>query len=238
MVEDTLREIVRKKIIEILEPKLGKEVAMEIEKKLSYEEKGRILKEYEKNKKLSEETYNSILSKHYRSDLTSILFGIPSEIRVYPKITESMIGSGKSGVSGFRKHVRELGYTDDKFEEILQAIYVEIEKLARDPRYLELLAVASLEIGTFYLEHDYGKAEEFLYKAYELRSGIQDAQKLRKLLNGLLRLSSFYCKVKKVEKANIAYKKAIGVIRDLGETQIDASTAKLIREVEENLRRL
>ncbi|MEM0353895.1 MAG: hypothetical protein QXM15_05255 [Archaeoglobaceae archaeon] len=54
MLEDTLRSIVRKKVIEILEAKLGREIAEEIEKKLSYEERGRILKEYEKNKKLSE----------------------------------------------------------------------------------------------------------------------------------------------------------------------------------------
>ncbi|MEM2191704.1 MAG: hypothetical protein QW540_09810, partial [Archaeoglobaceae archaeon] len=85
MLEDTLRSIVRKKVIEILEAKLGREIAEEIEKKLSYEERGRILKEYEKNKKLSEETYNYVLSKYYYRDLTSVLFGISSEIRVYPE---------------------------------------------------------------------------------------------------------------------------------------------------------
>lgn len=227
MVEDTLREILRKKTIEILEVKLGREVAEEIEKKLSYEERRRILKEYEKNKKISEETYNYILSKHYYRDLTSVLFGVPSEIRVYPKITESIIGSGKSGVSGLRKHVRELGYDDDKFEEILQALYVEIEKLARDPKYLELLAVASLEIGTFYLEHDCGKAEEFLSKAYDLRSNLRDPQKLRRLLDSFIVLSSFYCRIKKMEKAKILYRKACDLVKELG-TQEEASKSKLL----------
>ncbi len=235
MLEETLREILRKKVIEILEVKLGRWVAEEVEKKLSYEEKSRILKEYEKKGKLSEETYNSILSRHYYRDLTSVLFGIPSELRVYPNITESMVGSGKWGISGLRKHVRELGYSDDKFEEILWAIYIELEKLARDPKYLELFSVASLEIGAFYLENDYGKAEEFLFKAYELRSKISDVQRLKKLLESLVKLSSFYCKVKKLEKAEIAYKKAIELMKELGEIQIDVSTSKLLKEIKEKL---
>ncbi|MEM1593706.1 MAG: hypothetical protein QXN27_03820 [Archaeoglobaceae archaeon] len=234
MLEDTLRSIVRKKVIEILEAKLGREIAEEIEKKLSYEERGRILKEYEKNKKLSEETYNYVLSKYYYRDLTSVLFGISSEIRVYPEITGSMIGSGKFGVVGLRKHIRELGYSDDKFEEVLQAIYVEIEKLARSPKYLELFAVASLEIGNFYLEQDCGKAEEYLSKAYELRSNIHDVQKLKKLLEGFLRLSSFYCRVKKMEKAKIMYERANNLVKELG-NKLDASTSKLLREVNEKL---
>ncbi|MEM0089061.1 MAG: hypothetical protein QW581_04750 [Archaeoglobaceae archaeon] len=234
MLEDTLRSIVRKKVIEILEAKLGREIAEEIEKKLSYEERGRILKEYEKNKKLSEETYNYVLSKYYYRDLTSVLFGIPSEIRVYPEITGSMIGSGKFGVVGLRKHIRELGYSDDKFEEVLQAIYVEIEKLARSPKYLELFAVASLEIGNFYLEQDCGKAEEYLSKAYELSSNIHDVQKLKKLLEGFLRLSSFYCRVKKMEKAKIMYERANDLVKEFG-NKLDASTYKLLREVKEKL---
>lgn len=65
---------------------------------------------------LSEETYALIQSKYCFKDLTSTLFGIPSGIKVYPEITESMIGSGKSGIKGLRKRVRELGYSEDNYE--------------------------------------------------------------------------------------------------------------------------
>lgn len=231
MVEDTLREMLRKKVVEILSNKLSRELAEEIEKKLSYEDRGRILREYERKRRLSEETYEFILSKYWYKDLTSVLFGIPSEIRVYPEITGSIIGSGKSGVLGLRKHVRELGYSDDKFEEILIAVYSEIEKLARDPKYLELLAVASLKIGTFYLDYDCEKAENFLFRAYEVRTKMRDEQKSM-LFDAILRLGSFYFRVKKVEKAKIAYRMA----RDLfGEISSRNVKSGLLEELGKNL---
>lgn len=232
MIEDTMREIVRKRIIGILEGKIGREVAEEIEKKLSYEERGRILKEYEKSGKLSEETYSFLLSKHYYKDLTSVLFAIPSPVQVCPKITGSLIGSGKSGVKGLRKHVRELGYSEDKFEEILQAIYAEIKKIAKNLEYLKLLAVASLEIGAFYLESDCEKAENFLSEAYTLKSEL-NAEKLKKLLDCFVSLAAFYCKIKKAEKTKLMYEKAVSLVKELGETFFDASTLKSLREIKE-----
>lgn len=235
MIEDTLREIVRNKIIKILGTRISRDVAEEIERKMTHEERGRILKEYERNGSLSEETFNSILSKYYYRDLTSVLFGIPSNIEVYPEITKSLIGSGKSGIKGLKKHVRELGFSDDKFEEILQAIYSEISKRSSDSRYLQLLAIASLEIGAFYIEYDYRKAEEFLVEAYELRSQISDVEKLKRLLDYFVRLSTFYCKVKKIEKAKNLYEKANNVLKELNIDKVDTSTLNSLEELRKRL---
>lgn len=229
-----MREIVRNKIVKILEGRLGRDLAVEVEKKLSNEERGRILKEYEKNGRLSEETYNLIKSKYCFRDLSSVLFGISSPIKVYPEITESIIGSGKSGIRGLRKHVRELGYSEDKFEEILQEIYVEIEKLARDPNYLKLLAVASLEIGAYYLDLDYKKAEDYLIVATKLKETLDDAKKKR-LLDLLVRLGVAYSKTKKTEKAKIFLEEALELIKGLDESSIDLGTAKALRELEKQL---
>ncbi|MCS7144050.1 MAG: tetratricopeptide repeat protein [Archaeoglobaceae archaeon] len=234
MIEDTLREILRNKVIKILEVRLSRDLAVEVEKKLNSEERGRILKEYEKNGKVSEETYNLILSKYCFKDLTSVLFGISSEIRVYPEITESIIGTGKSGIKGLRKHVRELGYSEDKFEEILQAIYSEIRKLTRNPKYLELYATASLEIGVFYLDSDYRKAEEFLLEAYEVRSSL-NADKKRTLLATLINLSSLYNRLKKTEKALAIYEKANSIAKELGDSQIGFESINALKELGKKL---
>ncbi|MCX8172433.1 MAG: hypothetical protein N3D09_02325 [Archaeoglobaceae archaeon] len=231
MIEDTLREALRNRIVKILEVKLGADLAREVEKKLSHEERGRILKEYEKRGKVSEETYNMILSKYCFKDLTSLLFGISSDIQVFPEITQSLIGSGKSGIKGLRKHVRELGYSDDKFEEIMYAIYSEIRKISKDPRYSELLATASLEIGSFFLESDYRKAEEFLLEAYEMRSNLNN-QKILKLLDALIKLTVFYKKVKKVEKAKEIYNKIVIMLKEFDGVNIDSEAIDTLRELE------
>ncbi|MEM0330936.1 MAG: hypothetical protein QXU31_02305 [Archaeoglobaceae archaeon] len=238
MIEETMREIVRSRIIKILEGRLGKELAVEVEKKLSSEEKGRILKEYEKNGRLSEETYSLILSKYCFKDLTSVLFGISSNIRVYPEITESLIGSGKSGLKGLRKHVRELGYSEDKFEEIIQALYSEIRKLARDPNYNELLAIASLEIGLYYLDFDIRKAEEFLLEAYELRKNFYGTPNILKLLSALIQICSVYIRVKKPEKAIVMFEKIHTIIKELERAQkLDATTLSTVRDLGKKLGR-
>lgn len=238
MIEETMREIIRNKIIKILESRLGTELAVEVEKKLSNEEKGRILKEYEKNGRLSEETYHLIQSKYCFRDLTSVLFGISSNIRVYPEITDSLIGSGKSGLKGLRKHVRELGYSEDKFEEIIQALYSEIRKLARDPKYFELLATASLEIGLYYLDFDIKKAEEFLLEAYELRTNFHGNNQAFRLLNALVQICSIYNRVKKTEKAITLLEKVQTMIRELGGTQkLDATTISTLKELAKKLGR-
>lgn len=233
-----MREIVRNRIIKILEGKIGKDLAIEVEKKLSNEERGRILKEYEKNGELSEETYNLIQSKYCFRDLTSVLFGISSNIRVYPEITDSLIGSGKSGIKGLRKHVRELGYSEDKFEEIIQALHSEIRKLARDPKYDGLLATASLEIGFYYLDFDIKKAEEFLFEAYELRKNLYETTKAVKLLNALIQICSIYTRVKKTEKAVLIFEKVHTMIRELGGAhKLDISTIGTLKELAKKLGR-
>lgn len=238
MIEETMREIVRNRIISILESRLGKELAVEVEKKLSSEERGRILREYEKNGRLSEETYNLIQSKYCFRDLTSVLFGISSNIRVYPEITDSLIGSGKSGIKGLRKHVRELGYSEDKFEEIIQALYSEIRKIARDPKYSELLAVASLEIGFYYLDFDIKKAEEFLIEAYELRKNLYGTTKAFRLLNALIQICGIYNRVKKTEKAITIFEKVQTMIKELGGAQkLDATTIGTLKELAKKLGR-
>ncbi|MEM2726739.1 MAG: tetratricopeptide repeat protein [Archaeoglobaceae archaeon] len=238
MIEETMREIVRNRIIKILEGRLGKELAVEVEKKLSNEEKGRILKEYEKNGILSEETYHLIQSKYCFRDLTSVLFGISSNIRVYPEITDSLIGSGKSGLKGLRKHVRELGYSEDKFEEIIQAIHSEIRKLARDSKYSELLATASLEIGVYYLDFDIKKAEEFLLEAFELRTNLYGTTKALRLLNSLIQICSVYNRVKKTEKAVTVFEKVQTMIRELGGAQkLDTTTISTLKEIAKKLDR-
>lgn len=224
----------RKKIIEILESRLGRDIAVEIEGKMNHDERGRILKEYEKRGHLPEETYNFLLSKYHFKDLTSIVFGISSDIQVFPKIMKSMIGSGKFGVKGLRKHVRELGYSEDKFEEILQAIYLEIRKRSRYPEYKKLLAVSSFEIGVFYLEFDYEKAEEFLLEAHELRSNLDENNKIR-LFDNLVRLGTQYNHVKNIEKGKIIFDKALEIMKEIDLSQIDPRTVNALKELEKRI---
>jgi tetratricopeptide (TPR) repeat protein len=229
MIEETLRGIVRDRIVSILEKRIGREEAAEIEKKMTHEDRGKILKEFEKKGSISEETYIYILSKYYFKDLTSLLFGIPSDLKVYPQITDSMIGSGKFGIRGLRKHVRELGYTDEKFEEILEAIYAEAKRKSRENGNYELFATACLEIGSYYIENDYKKAEKFLYEVYELR-GILDEKRAKKLLNSIANLGLLYCKLRRFDMAKVAYEKARNMVEELG---VEDSTFK---ELEKMLR--
>lgn len=213
MFED-LRDYVGRKIVKILESEVGKESAIEIEKRMSYEDRRRILKEFESNGKLKDETYRYILSKYHYKDLTSVLFGIPSEIVVRPEITNSLIGSGKFGIEGLRKHLRELRYSEDDFEEILQSLYSEIEKKSREEKYRGLLATACVEIGFYYLDKDYEKAEKFLLEAYELRKALQP-RGLRKLAEALTELGSRYSRIRKTEKAEILFDRAYATFKEL-----------------------
>ncbi|MEG9194945.1 MAG: hypothetical protein V6S10_06450 [Candidatus Methanoglobus sp.] len=236
MLEDTLREYLGKGIVKVLESQIGREIATEIEKKMGYEDRKRVLREYERNGKLSEETISYLLSKFYFKDLTGILFGIPSDLQVYPEITQKMVGSGRFGVYGLRKHVRELGYPESKFEEILQAIYSEIEKLARDPKYLPLLTAACLEIGIFYLNSDYKKAEKFLLEAYDLRSHIIGTKRATRLLEAVIQLGFLYNRIKKTDRAEVMLDKASQLMEELAQIQeVDYKTANLLRELEKQL---
>lgn len=60
------------------------------------------------------------------SSLTEALFGIPSDIEVYPEITRGFLERGEYGIDAFRIYVRELGYSDAKVEEVLLEIYREV----------------------------------------------------------------------------------------------------------------
>lgn len=212
---DELREYVSRRIVNLLELKVSRESAIEIEKKMSYEDKRRILKEFESKGRLSEETYRYILSKFYYKDLTSVLFGIPSDIVVYPEITNSLIGSGKFGIEGLRKHVRELRYSEENFEEIILSIYSEIRKRADKKEYIRLLATACVEIGSFYLDREYEKAEKFLLDAYELGSALYEIPETKKLVEVTIELGSRYLKIKKFEKAEIFFEKSFVLLKEL-----------------------
>jgi len=214
MLEESLREFLSQKIVKILEGVTSREIAIEIEKKMSYEDRKKILREYERNGKLSEETTNYLFSKFYFKDVTGVLFGIPSEIVIYPEITQKMVGSGKFGLEGLRKHIRELGYPESKFEDVLLAIYGEIRKRSADPRYEELFAVACLEIGTFYLDRDYKRAEDFLLEAYALRSKLE-TQRAIKLVEAIKKLGGTYSRLKKTDKAEFLLEKAFEIAKDL-----------------------
>jgi len=42
--------------------------------------------------------------------LTEALFGIPSDINVYPEITSGFLEKDEYGIDAFRRYVRELSY--------------------------------------------------------------------------------------------------------------------------------
>ncbi|TDA28070.1 MAG: hypothetical protein DSN99_03190, partial [Archaeoglobi archaeon] len=121
------------------------------------------------------------------------------------------------------------GQTDDKFEEILEAIYAEAKRKSRENGNYELFATACLEIGSYYIENDYKKAEKFLYEVYELR-GILDEKRAKKLLNSIANLGLLYCKLRRFDMAKVAYEKARNMVEELG---VEDSTFK---ELEKMLR--
>ena len=87
------------------------------------------------------------------SCLTEALFGIPSDVEVYPEITRGFLERGEYGIDAFRVYMGELGYSDAKVEEILLEIYKEVKrKCVEDSKYEELLATVCSEIGAFYLD--------------------------------------------------------------------------------------
>lgn len=95
------------------------------------------------------------------SCLTEALFGIPSDVEVYPEITRGFLERGEYGIDAFRVYMGELGYSDAKVEEILLEIYKEVKrKCVEDSKYEELLATVCSEIGAFYLDLGYEGAEK------------------------------------------------------------------------------
>jgi len=152
------------------------------------------------------------------SCLTEALFGIPSDIDVYPEITRGFLERGEYGIDAFRIYVRELGYSDAKVEEVLLGIYSEVKRrCAEDPRYEELLAAVCSEIGAFYLDLEYEGAEKFLLEAFNLRSNLYGSERAFLLANTMNRLGIFYVQNEKPEKAEIMFEDAYTIVKELYE---------------------
>jgi len=150
--------------------------------------------------------------------LTEALFGIPSDIEVYPEITRGFLERGEYGIDAFRIYVRELGYSDAKVEEVLLEIYKEVKrKCAEDPRYEELLAAVCSEIGAFYLDLRYEEAERFLLEAFNLRSKLYGSERAFLLANTINRLGIFYIQNGKPEKAEVMFEDAYTIMKELYE---------------------
>jgi tetratricopeptide (TPR) repeat protein len=151
------------------------------------------------------------------SNLTELLFGVPSNIEVYPEITRGFLGRGEYGIDAFRRYVRELGYSDAKVEEILLEIYREAKRRCADTSYEDLLAAICSEIGAFYLDLGYEGAEKFLLEAFNLRNRLYSSEKAFLLVNTMNKLGIFYVQNGKVEKAEIMFEDAYTIMKELYE---------------------
>ena len=150
--------------------------------------------------------------------LTEALFGIPSDIDVYPELTRGFLERGEYGTDAFRRYVRELGYSDAKVEEVLLEIYKEAKRrCVEDLRYEELLAAVCSEIGAFYLDIGYDGAEKFLLEAFNLRSKLYVSERAFLLANTMNKLGIFYIQNGKPEKAEIMFEDAYMIMKELYE---------------------
>ena len=148
--------------------------------------------------------------------LTEALFGIPSDIDVYPELTRGFLERGEYGIDAFRRYVRVLGHSDAKVEEVLLEIYREVKRrCAEDPKYEELLATVCSEIGAFYLDIGYDGAERFLLEAFNLGSKLYGSERAFLLANTMNRLGIFYIQNGKPEKAEIMFEDAYTVMKEL-----------------------
>ena len=151
-------------------------------------------------------------------NLTKLLFGVPSDIEVYPEITRGFIEKGEYGIDAFRRYMRELGYSDAKVEEILLAIYKEAKRrYAVDPSYEDLLAAVCSGIGSFYLDLGCEEAERFLLEAFNLRYKLYGSKKAFLLANTMIKLGIFYMQNGKLEKGRIMFEDAYMIMKDLYE---------------------
>jgi len=152
------------------------------------------------------------------SCLTEALFGIPSDVEVYPEITRGFLERGEYGIDAFRIYMRELGYSDAKVEEVLLEIYREVKRgCAEDPKYEELLAAVCSEIGAFYLDLGYEGAERFLLEAFNLRSKLYGSERAFLLASTMNKLGIFYVQNRKPEKAEIMFEDAYTIMKELYE---------------------
>ena len=166
------------------------------------------------------------------SSLTEALFGIPSDIEVYPEITSGFLEMGEYGIDAFRIYMRELGYSDAKVEEVLLEIYKEVKRrCVENTNYEELLATVCSEIGAFYLDIGYDRAEKFLLEAFNLRSKLYGSKRAILLANTMNRLGIFYMQNEKPEKAEIMFEDAYTIIKELyegsKEFELDYSLANI-----------
>ena len=128
--------------------------------------------------------------------------------------------------------MRELGYSDAKVEEVLLEIYKEVKRrYAEDPKYEELLATVCSEIGAFYLDIGYDRAEKFLLEAFNLRSKLYGSKRAILLANTMNRLGIFYMQNGKPEKAEIMFEDAYTIMKELYEQskefELDYSLANI-----------
>jgi hypothetical protein len=95
-----------------------------------------------------------------------------------------------------------------------------------------------LEIGIFYLNSDYKKAEKFLLEAYDLRSHIIGTKRATRLLEAVIQLGFLYNRIKKTDRAEVMLDKASQLMEELAQIQeVDSKTANLLRELEKQLER-
>lgn len=152
------------------------------------------------------------------SSLTEALFGIPSDINVYPEITSGFLEKGEYGIDAFRRYVREIGFSDAKVEEVLLEIYKEVKrKYAEDPKYEELLAAVCSEIGAFYLDLEYEGAEKFLLEAFNLRNKLYGSERAFLLANTMNKLGILYTQKGEYEKAEVMFEDACTILKELYE---------------------
>ncbi|MFP3909915.1 MAG: tetratricopeptide repeat protein [Archaeoglobaceae archaeon] len=120
--------------------------------------------------------------------LTKALFGVSSDIEVQPEITEEFVRMGLRGTADFRYYLRELECIH-VYEQILLEIYREARKRTALENYRRILASVCLALGSYYVNKDYTKAEEFLLESFNLRINLyhkpEEAVQLARTMNSL-----------------------------------------------------
>ncbi|MFN3384234.1 MAG: tetratricopeptide repeat protein [Archaeoglobaceae archaeon] len=204
----------------LLEMGFDRAIAEEVSEKIERKDLKIALSEYETFGRVSEKTLEYIKSKFLTKNVSELLFGVKSEIEVFPKITKSLIGSGKHGLDGLRDHLKSLGFSEEKFEEILLAFYWKakgLSMLEKDSK--KILALICLELGDLYVKREDKKAEKFLNEAFELREEFDEnsakslAENFKKLAGVLERRGNEAKAEKVLEKSFIIAKELFENLR-------------------------
>lgn len=215
-------EFLRKfKLVRILtEAGFDRSVAELISEKLDKDKMDGILSEYDKLGKIDKKTFEYLKARFLTKNVSQLIFGVESELVVFPKILKSVLGSGKYGLNGLRNHLMELGYSESKFEEILLAFYMEAKSLSLlGENTRKLLSVVCFELANLYLAREDIKAKRFLNEAFELREEL-DEERLRILAENLKKLA--YILEKNGEGAEKIVEKRLLLIEKMFENlQID-----------------